>query len=139
MAPWARLRHRPDFLRIGRQGRRWVGHAVIIRAESPPQKPATEPAAGNATVPATNAQVGFTVSKKHGNAVCRNRARRRLREALRTLTLVPQEGNVVLIARPQIATMSFTQIRQDLTVGLTRVGMVKTRNNTENFNACAPS
>lgn len=59
-------------------------------------KPAGHP------VPSTSMRVGFTVSKKVGNAVVRNRARRRLREAARLL--LPGGGiagaDHVFIARP---------------------------------------
>jgi ribonuclease P protein component len=48
-------------------------------------------------------RAGFTVSKKVGNAVVRNRARRRLREAARLL--LPERGvpgaDHVFIARPR--------------------------------------
>ena len=62
-------------------------------------------------------RVGFTCSKKVGNAVARNRAKRRLREVAR-LTL-PDHGrdgfDYVLIGRKDVtATRDFAQMRADL-------------------------
>ena len=62
-------------------------------------------------------RVGFTCSKKVGNAVARNRAKRRLREIARLV--LPCQGLVghdyVLIGRKQAtATLPFTQLVTDL-------------------------
>jgi ribonuclease P protein component len=54
---------------------------------------------------------GFSVSKRVGNAVVRNRARRRLREIVRLrLPRIVSGWDVVLIARPPIAQAEFRQI-----------------------------
>jgi ribonuclease P protein component len=69
-------------------------------------------------------RVGFTASKKIGNAVARNRAKRRLR-ALARAVLAPlgRPGwDYVLVARPQ-ATVSrpFADLRADLDRALRQV------------------
>ncbi len=60
-------------------------------------------------------RAGFSVSKKVGNAVVRNRVRRRLKEAF--LRLLPElEGNlsIVFVARPCIAEAEFSAILEDV-------------------------
>lgn len=62
------------------------------------------------------ARLGFTVSRKVGNAVERNRVRRRLREAVR---LSAGEGlrsghDYVLVGRRAALTLPFARIRQEL-------------------------
>ena len=44
-------------------------------------------------------EVGFVVGKKVGNAVARNRAKRRLREALRRVNLAPATTYLVIAER----------------------------------------
>lgn len=69
-------------------------------------------------------RVGFTCSKKVGNAVARNRAKRRLR-ALAALTL-PDFGlagwDYVLVGRPEVtATRDFARMRAELVRALALV------------------
>ena len=68
--------------------------------------------------------VGFTCSKKVGNAVTRNRAKRRLR-ALAQEVLVKQGRpgwDYVLIGKPgATAVAPFDQLRHDLTFALRRI------------------
>lgn len=62
-------------------------------------------------------RVGFTCSKKVGNAVARNRAKRRLREIARLeLPIHGQPGwDYVLVGRKDVtASLDFEQLRADL-------------------------
>lgn len=72
MRPPERLRKRSEFLAM-RAGRRDRSRAFSLesRARQPDEWPADEP------------RFGFTVTRKVGNSVVRNRIRRRLREAVR--------------------------------------------------------
>ena len=67
--------------------------------------------------------LGFTISKKVGNAVQRNRVRRRLREALQQI--LPQDAqentDYVLIGRTEALTRSFSDILDDVRVSLKRI------------------
>ena len=69
-------------------------------------------------------RVGFTCSKKVGNAVARNRAKRRLREVARQV--LQRHGRAgwdyVLIGRPDItATRPFDQLQSDLEQALKKL------------------
>lgn len=69
-------------------------------------------------------RVGFTCSKKVGNAVARNRAKRRLREVARlTLPAHGQAGfDYVLIGRREVtASRDFAAMRADLERALKQV------------------
>lgn len=69
-------------------------------------------------------RVGFTCSKKVGNAVARNRAKRRLREVARLV--LPEHGcdgwDYVLVGRREAtATLPFNQLQSDLIRALEKV------------------
>ena len=68
------------------------------------------------------ARVGFTVSKKVGNAVERNRVRRRLREIVRLSPLPLLRGHdYVLVGRRAALSLPFARIAQDYEGALQRV------------------
>ncbi len=86
-----RLRRRSEFLKVQETGQRFPADAFLALA-LPNARP------DRAT------RLGLTVSTKVGNAVVRNRIRRRLRELFRTRRAhFPGGLDVVLIARTQAA------------------------------------
>jgi ribonuclease P protein component len=65
--------------------------------------------------------VGIVCSKKVGNAVTRNRIRRRIREALRRMDLPSLEA--VIIANPEAAKARYPEIVKALYTALRKAGM----------------
>lgn len=108
VCPLVTLRRRADFVAMARAAKA-VRKGLILQAR---------PGDGDAI------RVGFTCSKKVGNAVTRNRARRRLREAARAV--LPVEGRpgwtYVLIGRAgSTVERPFDALKDDLRAALAQV------------------
>ncbi|WP_246087802.1 ribonuclease P protein component [Paracoccus marinus] len=117
-----RLRQRADFLRAA-SARRQGTAGFLLQARQRPDGGA-DGACGPDAAPAGAMRVGFTCSKKIGNAVARNRAKRRLRAlAAEIMPLGGRPGwDYVLVGRPD-ATIdrAFADLRSDLVSALDRI------------------
>ena len=122
MAALERLKRRPEFLRVAASRRKFVAPGLILQARRREAPPSAEPA-DRATGPVP-LRVGFTVSRKVGNAVARNRARRRLRAAADQVMQghAAAGEDYVLIGRAGTLTRPFTDLVADLEAGLKRLG-----------------
>jgi ribonuclease P protein component len=118
-----RLKTRADFLRVAASGRRAVRPGLLLQAAARP--PVTLGAAEGAVV-----RIGFTASRKVGNAVVRNRAKRRLRAAADEL--LARDGrpgtDYVLIARAGTGERRPADLLADLASALRQVGRQTERN-----------
>ena len=81
-----RLRRRAEFLDVQSSGRKVHGRYVLAMCK--------------VTSPNQPGRVGFTITKKIGNAAVRNRLRRVMREWLRTHGWVPAGKDIVFVAKP---------------------------------------
>jgi ribonuclease P protein component len=106
-----RLKNRSEFLYV-KAGTRFATPSLVLQAR---RRAAPEPA--------HLARFGFTATKSLGGAVIRNRARRRLKEAVRlTGPAHATEGyDYVLIARGGTVQRPFTELIKDLERALAKV------------------
>jgi len=107
-----RLTRRPDYLRVARGRRKAVTPGLILQASSLDLPPL-----------GARSRIGYTASKKVGNAVARNRARRRLKAVVQDV-LSERAGEAmdyVLIARAATVARSYDDLLDDLRQALDRV------------------
>lgn len=106
------LKSRREFQNV-RGGGRWAGAAFVLegKARQTESSGKGEP------------RIGFTVTKKLGNAVARNRIRRRLREAVGQVAgQHARPGyDYVIVARDHAMTQLFADLRSDLERAFARV------------------
>lgn len=76
-------------------------------------------------------QVGFSVSKKVGNAVTRNLVKRRLRECFRPYLGDVKNGLYVIVARPSAAKATFQSLEKDMRYLLCKQGAIAEGNRAE--------
>lgn len=106
-----RLRKNSDFQRVRREGRSWA-HPLLVLC-------ALRNELGYS-------RFGFSVSKRVGGAVVRNRAKRLMREAIRLRQATITDGwDVVLIARQPMREAGFHQVDRSVEQLLRRARLLK--------------
>ena len=111
MAALGRLTRRAEFLRTAAKGRKAAATGLVLQALSREDQGPV--------------RLGFTVTKRIGNAVIRNRTRRRLKEAARlVLAAQPVAGvDLVLIGRERTAQRDFGALQDDVRRALAKAGV----------------
>ena len=109
----ARLKARADFLRVAASRRSAARPGLVLQAA--PAPPTVQPG--------PSVRVGFTASRKVGNAVARNRAKRRLRAA--AAAVLARQGvpgtDYVLIARSGTGARLYARLVADLEGALRQI------------------
>lgn len=91
-----RLRNRDQFRKVYEQGR-FVSNRLLAIHFFPREK--------------SISKVGFAAGKRLGNAVCRNRCKRRMRELFRTnQSLLTNEYDMIFIARKAMLKSSWLEL-----------------------------
>ena len=105
-----RLTHSEDFKRVRRSGKSYAHPLVVLIVQSNNQP---------------RVKIGVAAGRTVGTAVYRNRAKRLLREAIRSL--IPQllSGfDLILIARPALASATLEETRRALLTLLQRAQLL---------------
>lgn len=106
-----RLKNTQDFSRVFKEGKSFANRFLVIY---------------HAPNRMDHYRVGFSVSKKVGNAVVRNKVKRLLREAFRLeLADTALAVDFIIIARPAAAELGFDEIRKNLVHLLVKTGYLK--------------
>ena len=112
--PITRLKRRRDFVSITRRGQKWATPGLVLQSHR--RKDAE-------TTSRNGIRVGFTVTKKVGNAVIRNRARRRLKAVVGDV--IAKHGqdltDYVLIGRAGTLKRPYALLVSDLKTAMQRL------------------
>ena len=114
-----RLKYRRQFLHVARKGRKYATPGLVLQARKRSQL--------DLEIGKDEIRVGYTVSRKVGKAVLRNRARRRLRAA--TEIVLKEHGlggyDYVVIGRAKTPGRQFGALIEDLDFALKKLGIWK--------------
>ncbi|MCU0839316.1 MAG: ribonuclease P protein component [Rhodospirillales bacterium] len=123
------LKKRSDFLRVARKGLSRATPGLVLQVcghdDTAESRPVGHERRGQ---PGSRVRVGVTVTRKVGNAVTRNRVRRRLRAVARAVlsTGAPAGFDYVLIGRPATVDRPFLALIADLEAALRGLGKTPT-------------
>lgn len=118
-----KLRQRSEFLHV-RGGKYQARPGIVIQMRKDPGEMRKEhEQVRESPQPSEIIKVGFTATKKIGNAVVRNKCKRRMRQLARAL--LPLHGkpgfNYVFIARADTAKAGWAQLHKDVEKALLRL------------------
>ena len=107
-----RIRSRTDFVRLYADSKKTVTRNFVLLA-----------AINDSRI----CRIGITVSRKVGNAVCRNRLKRHIREFYRHHKEIFLPADHVIIARAGADRLKYSELCQELVNAVQRVGMQLSR------------
>lgn len=111
LPPQHRLRRSEDFRSVIRKGNRAGGRYVVLHVLTESTRPS---------------RVGFVVSKAIGNAVTRNRVKRRMRHAVHVLIEeLAHPVKIVVRALPRSSEASFSELLREIRHGLGKIGVLQ--------------
>ena len=116
-----RLTRANDFRAVRREGRSWSNGVLVLVTRRNGYE---------------SSRFGFSVGKRVGNAVVRNKVKRRLKEAVRNARVRPGWDSV-LIARKAAATADFQRLSHSMTSLFRRAGLVPTSTRHASFRSKA--
>jgi ribonuclease P protein component len=110
-----RLKTRRQFLRVAAGKRKWASPGIVLQVAPQPLHDRAVP---------EGPRYGLTVSRRVGNAVVRNRTRRRLRAAAEQVlpNCAVLTHDYVLIGRQGTPGRDFSALKRDLETGLRKLG-----------------
>lgn len=122
----ARMKRRREFLAAQRAQRKWATPGMVVQVR---ERVAGEKSEGDI-------RIGYTTSRKVGNAVARNRARRRLRACVDAVigNVAATDLDIVVIGRTATTDRSFLALKGDLLKSLRKLGVAMSSDNQESSN-----
>lgn len=117
MSSLPRLKKRHEFVKVAQAGT-YISRATLV----------VQSLIHESSAPELEFRVGFTASKRVGNAVKRNKAKRRMREVVRlwikeTATL--PSCDIVIIAKTALITAPFIKIQDDFKKSLINLQVIE--------------
>lgn len=114
-----RLKKRREFVKVAKEGAYASSATLIVQCLVCDSSPSRE----------SRLRVGFTASKRTGNAVKRNKAKRRMREIIhlwsKEADFLPYYCDLVMIAKPSLLTAPFHKIQHDFKKSLAYLKVTK--------------
>ena len=114
------LKKRAQFLKIAATRIKYVAPGLILQGRNHTSEEIKSPKI-------SDLRLGFTVSKKVGNAVVRNRVKRRLKAAARAILLEksPKNLDLVIIGRQNTLKRPFSDLLADMEKALEKIHLPK--------------
>ena len=118
--PLTGLKKRSQYLKIASTRLKWVRPGLILQIRNHSLEEIR-------SRKLSDLRLGFTVSKKVGNAVARNRVKRRLKAVARVILMAksPKNLDLVIIGRQNALKRPFSDLVTDLEIALKKIQLPK--------------